>query len=165
MSLTQQQNTNFHTDTVCKECNDTGLTYEGSGHRMVGYPYADQNVAVSCNCDAGKRLDEQDSCGVDRERAAQEAADNTPIIELVRRMAASTPAGAHQAPHSHGTACRGSEHGDRFARMFERFNGEKAAARRQSPEFILIIIFLSVLVAAVAGASAQGVWLDPTLIY
>jgi hypothetical protein len=150
---------------ACRICKDTGLTYEGTGHRMAGYPWAEKNVAVSCNCEAGKRLDEQDRTSFERERAAQEAADSTPIIELARRMAASTPAGAHQPPHSHGTACRGSEYGDRFPRMFERYNGGKGAVWLQSNEFMLIVVFLSVLVAAIAGASAQGVWLDPTVIY
>lgn len=101
----------------------------------------------------------------ERERAAQEEADSKPIIELARRMAASTPAGAHQPPHSHGTACRGSEYGDRFPRMFERFNGGKEAVWLQSPEFILIVVLLSVLVAVVAAATAQAAWLDPKIIY
>ncbi len=165
MSIEQSKALPVRAVYACQICKDTGLTYEGNGHRMVGYPFAEQGVAVSCVCEAGKRLDEQDRSAFERERAAQEEADSKPIIELARRMAASTPAGAHQPPHSHGTACRGSEYGDRFARMFERFNGGKETAWLQSSEFMLIIIFLSVLVAAVAGASAQGIWLDPTVIY
>ncbi len=34
----------------CPSCKDTGMTYEGNGHRMAGYPYAEQHVAVACGC-------------------------------------------------------------------------------------------------------------------
>lgn len=41
----------------CPSCNDTGMTYEGNGHRYAGYPYAEHHVAVSCSCHLGKALD------------------------------------------------------------------------------------------------------------
>lgn len=125
------------------------------------------NRALPCPAaaDAGKRLDEQDRGAFERERAAQEEADSKPIIELAYHMAGLLPGGRKTATHSHGTACRGSEYGDRFPRMFERFNGGKEAVWLQSPEFILIVVLLSVLVAVVAAATAQAAWLDPKIIY
>lgn len=42
---------------VCDRCKDTGMTYEGNGHRMQGYPFAERNVSTSCSCDLGRALD------------------------------------------------------------------------------------------------------------
>lgn len=42
---------------TCPRCSDTGMAYEGNGHRMSGYPYAEKYTAVSCSCDLGKALD------------------------------------------------------------------------------------------------------------
>ena len=42
---------------TCPRCQDTGMTYAGSGHRSAGYPFAEVGVAVSCSCSLGNRLD------------------------------------------------------------------------------------------------------------
>ena len=42
---------------MCERCRGRGMTYEGSGHRMQGYPYTEIGVAVSCSCHLGKALD------------------------------------------------------------------------------------------------------------
>ena len=34
----------------CPSCRDTGMKYEGNGHRMSGYPYAEKYVSVACGC-------------------------------------------------------------------------------------------------------------------
>lgn len=60
----------------CSKCKDTGLTFEGTGHRMSAYPYAEKHSLTSCICAAGKRLDAQEGGFLARERAAQTAADD-----------------------------------------------------------------------------------------
>ncbi len=38
---------------ICTSCRDTGMTYEGNGHRMASYPYAEKHTAVRCGCSIG----------------------------------------------------------------------------------------------------------------
>lgn len=40
---------------MCRKCRGTGLTYEGTGHRM-GYPFRERNTATECTCPAGDAL-------------------------------------------------------------------------------------------------------------
>ena len=42
---------------MCETCNDTGMKYEGNGHRMSGYPYAEMHTAVVCGCPLGRAID------------------------------------------------------------------------------------------------------------
>ena len=39
----------------CPTCNGTGLVYVGTGHRMSGYPLAEQHAAEVCKDCGGKR--------------------------------------------------------------------------------------------------------------
>ncbi len=59
---------------ACRDCKDTGLKYEGNGHRMAGYPWAEGHVSVACTCKKGRELSVPDD-SVAKERAAQETAD------------------------------------------------------------------------------------------
>lgn len=59
---------------ACHDCKDTGLKYQGNGHRVAGYPWAEGHVLVACTCSKGQALNVPDD-SVDKERAAQETAD------------------------------------------------------------------------------------------
>lgn len=140
MTIAQQKITPVSADYDCHRCNDTGLTYEGSGHRMAGYPYAEKTVMASCNCAAGQRLDAQERGGIERERAAQEAADAHGSLFWVPDNDWSS------GPWKHPVMAQ---------------DGPWLGSR----EFILIIVFLSVIMASFIGYASQAVWLDPALIY
>ncbi|QDP54180.1 MAG: hypothetical protein GOVbin4685_40 [Prokaryotic dsDNA virus sp.] len=33
---------------MCVKCKGTGIVYEGTGHQMTGYPFAEKTAAVNC---------------------------------------------------------------------------------------------------------------------
>ncbi len=41
---------------TCTICHNTGLRYEGTGHRMGGYPFAESHTTTECTCAAGDAL-------------------------------------------------------------------------------------------------------------
>lgn len=65
---------------MCKACKDTGMIWVGTGHRMPGYPFAEQHAADMCSCNIGVekaalfRQQEADSRA--REKAARDYADD-----------------------------------------------------------------------------------------
>ncbi|MFV1593305.1 hypothetical protein VWZ88_12660 [Phaeobacter sp. JH20_36] len=63
-------------DCLCPHCQNTGLTYEGNGHRMIGYPFAEKHVSVSCSCAIGQLLDALEPGAIEREREAIAIADD-----------------------------------------------------------------------------------------
>lgn len=63
-----------HGNFACRDCNDTGLKYQGNGHRMAGYPWAEGHVSVACTCKKGRELDVPDD-SMAKERAARDEAD------------------------------------------------------------------------------------------
>lgn len=60
----------------CNHCDGSGFTYDGSGHRFSGYPYAEMTVMVACKrCNVTPIVTLED-----KERLAQVEADNLMAI-------------------------------------------------------------------------------------
>ena len=46
---------------MCKQCSDTGMWYDGNGHRKTGYPLAEGHVSKPCSCAAGRKIRQQNA--------------------------------------------------------------------------------------------------------
>lgn len=61
---------------ACRSCNDTGLVFVGTGHRMSGYPWEEKYAVDGCtNCAKGRALNVPDD-SIEREMEAQRIADD-----------------------------------------------------------------------------------------
>lgn len=61
---------------ACRSCNDTGLVFVGTGHRMSGYPWEEKYAVDGCtNCAKGRALNVPDD-SIKREVEAQRVADD-----------------------------------------------------------------------------------------
>lgn len=61
---------------ACRSCNDTGLVFVGTGHRMISYPWAEKHAAEACaDCPTGRALNVPDD-SIEREARAQRIADD-----------------------------------------------------------------------------------------